>query len=166
MEIDAILSEQPQEFHRFPLLPAEIRIKIWHKAFNTHRVFLNPRDAPGGNAAPFYLRSSRALLLVNQESRFHFLQQYVRFADTNNGASFYFNYAIDTLHVGDAGDWIMSDWDLDKCRSYKVHPIFKELRSIEVPPNSFIFYGETYLHCLPKLELISISASLPDGCPR
>jgi hypothetical protein len=85
-----------KSFTLFPQLPAEIRIHVWESSFVPRRIILKRHSS----RPPFGLRSSCALLLVNNESHRVFVHHYALCFQFLGLKGIYINYSLDTLVFG------------------------------------------------------------------
>lgn len=106
--------EQPPQFHQFPHLPGELRLKIWHLVLYTPRALsINCRRSRVHRQSPFAVESYSsttpvpALLHTTRESRHEALSFYSASFETPKSKSksskslIYISFPYDTLHISD-----------------------------------------------------------------
>lgn len=102
-------SQSVASFHNFPLLPAEIRLKIWNMAMETPRtitidMFVPRVPRPWKRFVPYTgppLKIERlgtpVVLHTCSESREEALRRYTLYSSSRFQTSFYVNFSADTL---------------------------------------------------------------------
>jgi hypothetical protein len=142
-----------KSFTLFPQIPAEIRIQIWESSFVPLRIILMRHST----RPPLRLRSSCALLLVNNESHRVFVQHYALCFHSLGLKGIYINYSLDTL-VFAGGLHSLKKMLLQYPR------IMRRIQWLDIAPNhhSWSFsWGDMDPEPMSSLRLVTISLN-PD----
>jgi hypothetical protein len=135
-------------FALFPQLPAEIRIQVWESSFVPRRIILKRHSS----RPPLGLRSSCALLLVNNEAYRVFIQNYALCFRYLGLKGIYINYLLDALVFGQGLHGLK--------KMLQQYPrVMQRIQWLDIPPNGHsrtFDWGGWGLEPMSSLKLVTV----------